>query len=352
MSEKEILERIHHEIRELETDFKVEVLVSSLIQRGFTADQVLVSPQSVSKRSYRKEVSEFHTEVSDYDNKERLFLHTHRDGWYDALPENLFHQPTRGKTEKNKYETIEEIKRHREEEKTARRFFLPFEHEYQQVRNLLYAMENEYQVAGNKYQLTNNKYQGSELSDQLSDISDRGAIRDSKESGQASYSKVIGLFSGYWPILKKLDPYPAYVFFRIIPLLYRIRNDFALCAQSLGMILGVPIQIYQESFTNKKRAFADGFPIQPRLGEGFLGWNTVLGEYSIDGESDIKIDIGPLSSQEVPDFLTGGKQAEVLEELLDFFLGANYHTSIELLVEEVEKELVEGESVLGVSSFL
>src|SRR4051812_4279734 len=120
---EDFLIQLQHDIQELNLDLKAEVIAASLIQKGIQPDQIIIQPKGNSQRAYRKDVSAFYTLLSDYDNTEYLYIETHRDGFYDALPENIFHQPSRGRTEKNKYEVIDEIKKHRAEEKAARKFF-------------------------------------------------------------------------------------------------------------------------------------------------------------------------------------------------------------------------------------
>src|SRR3569832_2052979 len=86
---KEFLIRLQHDIREMDTDLKAEAIVASLIQKGIHQDQILIQPKGNSQRSYRKDVSGFYTLLSDYDNTEYLYIETHRDGFYDSLPENI-----------------------------------------------------------------------------------------------------------------------------------------------------------------------------------------------------------------------------------------------------------------------
>lgn len=312
MIDEQSLESLRHDIREMGTDYRAEALVSGLIKIGVNPDQIIITPKSTSQRSYRKEVSDFYSEISDYDHKEYLFLHTHRDGLYDALPENIFHQPTRGRTEKNKYETIDEIKRHREEEKEIRKFFLPFEHEYNYVKVQLYSIEEEFENHTNS-------------------------------------SKLIEVFSAHWPILKKLDAYHAYVFLRIIPLINTLRNNFELVSKSMSLILGVNIElslVWKELHDDRALSFI--------LGKGNLGMDTIIGANTHDGEHDVLVKIGPLQSFEIENFIHKGKHAEVIDELLDHFLGANYYFHKEIVVEKEEESFVlqDGLAVLGISSYL
>lgn len=309
---EDFLIQLQHDIQELDLDLKAEVIAASLIQKGMHPDQIIIQPKGNSQRSYRKDVSAFYSLISDYDNTEYLYLETHRDGFYDALPENIFHQPTRGRTEKNKYEVIDEIKKHRAEEQAARKFFLPLEQQYTSVKAMLHLLEDDFEKN------TNN-------------------------------SRLINVFSEHWPILKKLDTYHAYIFLRIIPLIHNIRNNFELAGKTMSLIVGIPIEILLH---RPGKMDASSFLFD--LGGCVLGMDSTVGTDVFDGEYDLKINIGPLKEQELPDFITGGKYETIVDELLDYFIGANYLYHKEILIDELEKgfALQAGKVILGVNAFL
>lgn len=309
---EDFLIQLQHDIQELNLDLKAEVIAATLIQKGMHTDQIIIQPKGNSQRSYRKDVSTFYTLLSDYDNTEYLYLETHRDGFYDALPENIFHQPTRGRTEKNKFEVIDEIKKHRTEEKAARKFFLPLEQQYTSIRALLHILEDDFEK-------------------------------------NTSNSRLISVFSEHWPILKKLDLYHAYIFLRIIPLIHNIRNNFELAGKTMSLILGIPIEIllHQPGKIDARSFLFD-------LGGCVLGMDSTVGTDVFDGEYDLKINIGPLKENQLPDFIIGGKYETIVDELLDYFIGANYLYHKEIMIDELEKNftLEAGKVMLGVNAFL
>jgi type VI secretion system protein ImpH len=309
---EEFLIQLEQDIRDLDLDLKAEVIAAGLIQKGVPSSQIIIHPKGTTQRSYRKDVSAFYTLLSDYDNTEYLYLETHRDGFYDSLPENIFHQPTRGRTEKNKFEVIDEIRKHRAEEKAARKFFLPLEQEFLNIRTLLHLLEDDFEK-------------------------------------NSENSKLIDVFSEHWPILKKLDTYHAYVFLRIIPLIHSIRNHFELTSKAMGLVLGVAVEIH---LNKPGKINARSFLFD--LGGCILGMDSTVGEDVMDGEYDLKVSIGPLKDEEIPLFITRGKYETVVDELLDYFIGANYLYQKELLIDEPEKQftLEPGRVILGVNAFL
>lgn len=309
---EEFLTQLQHDIRDLNLDLKAEVIAASLIQKGIHPDQLIIQPKGNAQRAYRKDVSAFYTLLSDYDNTEYLYLETHRDGFYDALPENIFHQPTRGRTEKNKFEVIDEIKKHRAEEKSARKFFLPLEQEYTYLKALLHLLEDDFEK-------------------------------------NSDNSRLINVFAEHWPILKKLDTNHAYIFLRIVPLIHTIRNNFELASKTISLIVGVPVEILLH-----KPGKIDARSFLFDLGGCVLGMDSTVGADVFDGEYDLKINIGPLKENELPEFITGGKYETIIDELLDYFIGANYLYHKEILIDELEKNftLAPEKVILGVNAFL
>ena len=114
-----------------DTDFKAEVIAAELIENNVPAEQVMIVLLGSMKRSYRKDVDAVTDEVSDYNNKEYTHITTHKEGIYDMLPEGLFHSPTLPKSVTTQKEIIESIKKHRVEERNARRFFFTLRSSHQ-----------------------------------------------------------------------------------------------------------------------------------------------------------------------------------------------------------------------------
>jgi len=291
-------------------DSRAESLMAYLINKGVDPELLIAESLGISKRSYRKEVSDFRTEISDYDNRDYLFLQTQREGLYDSLPENIFHQPSKGKTEKTTRETIQEIRRYKQEQSEARRFFLPFEYGFQHIKVLLCLFEQDFEK-------------------------------------HAANSRVIDIFSEQFGILKKLDMASAYQFLRLIPLIHQIRNDFCMVASCLELILGVPFVI-ENVFVPTKNAVQGA-----SLGNCSLGMDLVTGGWTTDGNCSLKTIIGPLGQEAIKGFISGGNNDLILDELLGYFISADYEVVKELVVEENCREIVLDEgALLGVNSFI
>lgn len=252
-----VTERLRAGITGSSEDYAAEAIAAGLVDAGVPAEQLIIQSMGASKRAARKDVSAFHTEVLEAYNAEFLFLDTNRDGIYDGLPEAVFHEPTRATASPDAVAIIEEMQVHREEEADARTFFLPFEQEYHHIKRTLYAIEAEFE-----------------------------SVCDT--------SRLVALFSGKWPILARLEPRQAYLFFRMIPMLHEIRDDFPLVAHSMNMLLQVPVEVLpyiRPVLYNSTAACA--------LGTGSLGMDTIIGGGASDGETDVLVKVGPFGRAEV-----------------------------------------------------
>lgn len=308
---KGLLDGLQQEILDWRNDYLAENLTSYLVNRGINPEQIILENQGTAKRSYRKEVSGFRTETSDYDNRDYLYLQTNKEGFYDSLPQNIFHQPGKGRTEKNTAETIEEIRNHKLEEAEARKFFLPFEYGFQHIRLLLKLFEQDFE----------------------------------KQSG---HGKLLAVFSEQFPVLKRLEPFQAYVFFRLIPLLHKIRNDFRLVEECLEMLFDVAFEINMVYGQNRKSTFTTGV----NLGECGLGVDMVTDGIIADGDPSLLIIIGPVKKQLLSEFIKGRKYYLLVDELLGYLVGVEYEVCTEITFDGEGEKVNLNEAFLGLSLVL
>ncbi len=100
----------------LDTDYRAEVVAAGLIGAGMDAGKILIVREKGDKRHVSKDVSGLRQGFSQEDLMEYLYISTNRTSIYDAIPENIFHQPLNTAGKKTQEDVIDEIKRHRQEE--------------------------------------------------------------------------------------------------------------------------------------------------------------------------------------------------------------------------------------------
>jgi hypothetical protein len=277
-------------VNKLDTDFRAEVVAAGLIESGLQNDKILIIRQKGDKRHISKDISKVETGFSQQDLMEYLYIYTNRNSIYDAIPENIFHQPFVTAKKKSKEDVINEIRRHREEEFYARRYFQPFE---MAVDKLLVDA-----------QLYERKFDKKNFHNNLKDI-----------------------LSGYWSILKLLTLKQAVFFIRIIPVIHKVVTDLELTERLMSVILDIPVKIEQKDLSYIQT------DISQKLTKGWrLGVNTVLGSSFKDGYKDLNITIGPDRPERIREFSGGRKDELILRELVAMMLPANTKKNIKYTV--------------------
>jgi type VI secretion system protein ImpH len=141
----------HHLLAQLKRqpfDLRVEVILAELLAYGYSFDDFLVRPLGLFARRYRRDLGAVYDEPFERGHRPvvRTVLETHREGLYDALPQQLFHQP--GNTGEDGLvgvpAMVADSQRQRRKEKATRLFFLPFEQEFFRLRVCIEQEERHY----------------------------------------------------------------------------------------------------------------------------------------------------------------------------------------------------------------
>src|SRR5262249_629399 len=152
---------------------------------------------------------------------------------YDMLPEGLFHAAVPYASTRSTEEIIDQVRLHKEQEKSARLFFLPLEAEINQFRVLIELHEN-------------------------------------KIDKKNIYNDLVEIFRPGWAIFDLLDAQQANIFLHMIPFLHQTKGDLGRLQNLATLLLQVPVQIVLAPAP--QAIFADGGSI---LGEAALGVTLV-----------------------------------------------------------------------------
>ncbi len=302
----------------VDTDFKAEVVAAEMINNAVPAEKIMILMLGPMKRSFRKDVEAVSEEISDHNNKEYTIITTHKEGFYDMLPEGLFHYPSMPKSATTHSEIIENMKKHRVEERNARRFFLPYEAAINHLRIQM-------------------------------------ALYESRLDKGSHHNDLVDLFKSYWEIFKYLDTRQSDIFLQILPLIHDIRDDYKVAATIFEMILSFPISITSRNQGPVKSAT----PVFSSLNDTRLGINFTTGNAVYDmGEDEIIISIGPMDNKQLKQFMPGTKNSKILEALCDYLLPVHVDitTDFELNGADKSMRLADGEndfnSTVGLSTYL
>ncbi|GAB4002277.1 hypothetical protein GCM10028807_60590 [Spirosoma daeguense] len=324
-----------------QVDVRLEVILAELYSSGLDPrHDVLIHPASLFSRSYRRDVGQVKIGPPDCleksndeeiepknitlrpdDERDFLNIEVHRDGLYDYLPEGLFHQPTTlGRDQQEVFADFDEQARR---VRAARRFFQPIEQEFYLQRLLM-------ELESRKYQLTEDnlrRYGGGEI------------LRE------------------FWAIPDDLlDVRQLVNLLHMLPIAHLITNDSELVISSLELILGVPIEMRTLPPLTFEITLADGDkPAPNELSRAELG-NFSLGGVYQDTMPAIELRIGPLTSEQLTDFLAGGRSRKILDLLTGYFLPTESDIIEYLIATDDNQFLVLSDdqptSVLGWASYI
>jgi type VI secretion system protein ImpH len=132
------VQQLLRQLRRQPFDLRIEVILAELLTIGYAFDDFLVRPVSLFARRYRRDLGSVSEEAFERGHRPvvRTVLEVHREGLYDALPQQVFHQPGSGNSEHPPgiRAMVEDSRAQRRKEKATRRFFLPFEQEFFRCR--------------------------------------------------------------------------------------------------------------------------------------------------------------------------------------------------------------------------
>lgn len=301
-----------------DNDFKAEVIAAELVENGTEADRILILMLGALKRTFSKDVGSIDEELSGYDHKEYFVVTTPKEGIYDMLPQGLFHQPTAYKSGKSDKDLIKLIKLRKEEERHARKFFLPFEATINFLRMQM-------------------------------------ALYENRLDKRSHYDELVSIFSDHWEIFNWLDARQANIFLHLVPIIHDMRDNHPIIETIFEMLFLLPVRIS----LRRQLPLHPAEPVLSRMGDSTLGVDLTTGNalYN-EGVDEISVSIGPMKNEDLQQFMPGAVNDKILQILSDYFLPVHLDIIIEFVLEDKDKmtrladEAGDFNSVLGTDTYL
>jgi type VI secretion system protein ImpH len=267
-------------------DLRLEVVLADLLAHGYRLDDFVIQPVSLFARRYRRDIGQVTEEQTERWRTPKTAVEVHREGLYDALPQQLFHQPGDPTQQPGVRAMIEDIQAQRRREKATRRFFLPFEQEFYRFRVLLEQEERRY--------MTN-------LSAQW-------------------YNEVLARF---WELSGQLPPRQVTTLLYLLPLAHRIVGDLSRTQQVFESVLEAPVSlrvVAPLTFAPEDlQTTAAG--LGTTLGQGELGRDFVLSGAYHETLPALEISLQSLSTTELEVYLAPDSwQSRALKLLCNYFV--------------------------------
>jgi len=303
---------------QLETDFKAVTLAAELIEQGSaTADNVVILPLGPKKRAYAKEIDSINSYTSVHRNRQMLAININREGLYDMLPEGLFHQSPASSIMITEEAMVKDIVTRREEEKQARLFFAPLETELYHIRTVVELYEN----------------------------------RLDKKS---DYDELVNIFLKEWREFKCFTNQQMVILMHVLPVIHEQRNNLDFISSVLSIMFDATFELQYE-LKSSALANAEANQLSTKLGTGILGVNFIAGQV-FEPEEELIITIGPVTSDQMLNYLPGTRTAEALEVLLSYFIPLQTTINTRYVVEPYYQKTVLGfeeeNSCLGFTTYL
>ncbi|MBZ4188478.1 type VI secretion system baseplate subunit TssG [Niabella beijingensis] len=319
MKKEEKIQYLWKLLQERDTDVKAEVLLNHAIENGFPGQGYVTHNNGYFYREFVKDI--FGASVIE-DDWYRMFLEIRlsRPGFYDMLPEALFHQPETNEFRQRSgvAEMIDRYKKNQAKETETRKFFQPFENEffYQQLM-----LEKE------------------EIN--LLDI---------------LKSKILTrYFLDFWGLPPSFKIYEAASFLLLLPYAHQISGNLPVMESCLKALLNEPVQIIRKEPELIHVEAADGLGAGAGLGGAALGDAMVCGAEFMEDYPVLQYRIGPLKHNKVSDFINNKEKDILIQTFNDYFAPVEADIEVEILVAQQAGEMSfdeDSEVILGYSSIM
>ncbi len=264
-------------LQQLQLDIRLEVILADLLAGTLELDDILIINNSLFKRNYHNDIEKIEEVEYGLNKKTKLCFVVNRDGIYDALPEDLLHQPADSFNYTDKERIIKEMKVQNELEKSAKSFLLPYEQEFYWQRIKLELEERKFLFETN-----------------------------SNISGD--------LFNYLWSLPDFLDNVQKSKIGILMPVLNSIVGDWILTKFIIESLTGDEVELMYTapicSYLNEECS----------LGSSRLGVDSLLGGKVMDMQSSVTIKIYLRNIQTLSDYMPDGKKMQLYQYLSAMFI--------------------------------
>lgn len=259
-------------IQHMKADIRLEVLLAEIIAGDAALDDIVVMSNSLFKRNFHRDIEKTGEIQFEHSRKKKLYFLVNREGIYDRLPEDLFHQPIDADGRSDKEAVIRDIKTQEEIEKLSRLFFLPIEQEFYRQRLRI-------------------------------ETDEKSFLYDASSS-----------LNELWNLPAELDEMQRSKLCTFMPVLNKITGNLELTRFLMEHIYGSPIEITE--FAPGKQDLEQA----PLLNDCRLGIDAVLGGEVSSQQSSIMIKIFIPDLKNLADYMPGGFKLRQIELLCSLFI--------------------------------
>ncbi|MEJ5053390.1 type VI secretion system baseplate subunit TssG [Sphingobacterium sp. MYb382] len=299
----------------LYSDYKAEILAINLLKYYDKVDHVFLKRLGSNDRSFNKDINQVSSRVEDLDQL-TVSISSFREGFYDYLPEGIFHPPSVGDYQTQKDSVILKMQHQKKTEAHARNFFWPFELESFFLEINALTKENEFEITDDS-------------------------------------SLLLDLFKELWPLLEALDEGSAKVFSYLLPFFHKVKGNRRWLEKCLQAFLAIPVNIsFVPNRVRNIKTASDAIS----LANFRLGISMVLSGEHMDGERNWAIRYGPIPDSSIAQYVPQSGLRKLLEVMYDHCLPATVEVEEHFVVDKNSSSFCldknQDTSRLGYSTFL
>lgn len=288
------------------TFLRAEAFCAAIAANGIGFNEIRLLCNSNFKKSFRNEIDDVSIEFNEATFKNELVLTVNKDGFYDKLPEGLFHQSRGNSKTSNTGQMADEHRRFKEEEKLARKFFQPIEQEI--FRYSILVEQEEVNLA---FDIINGELKSELLN--------------------------------FWNITPGLPTEPVKRLVQIMPWAKKIKGNATQTAKALEYVLAklVTVSIRQ----NLHQYLPDEDKNDTTTFQ--LGIDTVLGNHFWEPSANWLFTVGEVEKNDAFNYLPYNGYGKLLKQFEEIFIPLQIDIIFDLGI--VDTENVESEDILGLS---
>ena len=274
----------------------LENMVTELADAGYLGlSEVIINPESSSEYNFERDILSFESSPLG------INFHTPRAGFYDRLPEQLFHAATDRTKKGDEWADIKE--RAKEQEQDARAFFLPFD---SKLNHLLVQLSK-----------------------------DEKAFFEGRDT--AFTTALLKIFIGKRHKALALSHEEELRLLLVIVQAHHIAGSLPLMQQVYSTFLGVEVKMsYEDGGTVNNESKASQSDEKPQLGVNMVLAATKRTKiYRL-----INIQIGPIQAEEIIDYLRNQKKDNLLNLLNTFLIPIELDIKCSLSVESQKAAMI------------
>jgi type VI secretion system protein ImpH len=165
---------------------------------------------------------------------------------------------------------------------------------------------------------------------------------------------LVNIFLKEWREFKCFTNQQMVILMHVLPVIHEQRNNLSFISSVLSIMFHANFELLYE-LKSADPSTTETNQLATKLGTGVLGVNFIVGQV-FEPEEELLINIGPITANQMLNYLPGTRTAQALEVLLSYFIPLQTTVNTKYIVEPDYQKTVLGfeqeNSCLGFTTYL